>query len=66
MVERDKKLVLKIRKALCKIDDGTYGICEECGDDIDINRLKLRPVAGLCITCKRRQEKLEKLTCEQD
>jgi DnaK suppressor protein len=66
MVERDKKLVLKIRKALRKIDHGTYGICEECGEDIDINRLELRPVAELCIACKRRQEKMEKLTCAQD
>jgi DnaK suppressor protein len=66
MVERDKKLVLKIRKALRKIDYGTYGICEECGEDIDINRLELRPVAELCIACKRRQEKMEKLTCAQD
>jgi DnaK suppressor protein len=66
MLERDKKLLLKIREALRKIDCGTYGICEECGEDIDINRLEMRPVAELCITCKRRQEKMEKLTCEQD
>lgn len=66
MVERDKKLMLKIQKALQKIDEGTYGICETCGEDIDINRLKLRPVTELCIACKTRQEKMEKLTCEQD
>ena len=66
MLERDKKLMRKIRNALRKIESGTYGICEECGEDIDVNRLKLRPVTELCITCKRRQEKMEKLTCEQD
>lgn len=66
MLERDKNLMRKIRNALRKIEYGTYGICEECGEDIDITRLKLRPVAELCIACKRRQERMEKLTCEQD
>ena len=66
MMERDKKLMLKIRKALQKIEDGIFGICEECGEDIDINRLKLRPVTEHCIGCKKQQEKMKKLTCEQD
>jgi DnaK suppressor protein len=66
MMERDRKLMLKIQKGLQKIDDGTFGICEECGADIDINRLKLRPVTELCIGCKTQQEKTERLTCEQD
>jgi DnaK suppressor protein len=66
MMERDKKLMVKIKKALQKIDDRTYGVCEECDEDIDIARLKLRPVTELCITCKKQQERMEKLTCDQD
>lgn len=58
--EREKKLVVKIREALGRIQEGTFGICEECGEEIDIERLKARPVTTLCIDCKRRQEELEK------
>jgi DnaK suppressor protein len=63
MLDRENKLILKIKKALQKIDDQTFGICEGCGEEIDIARLKLRPVTDLCIECKTRQEKLEKLAC---
>jgi DnaK suppressor protein len=66
MMERDKKLMVKIQKALQKIDDRTFGVCEECDEDIDIARLKLRPVTELCITCKKQQERVEKLTCDQE
>ena len=66
MIRRDKNLTMKIQKALRKIDDGTFGICEDCGQDIGIDRLKTRPITELCIECKRRQEKMEKLTCDQD
>lgn len=64
MLDRENKLILKIKKALEKIEDESFGICEGCGEEIDIERLKLRPVAELCIGCKTHQEKLEKLTCE--
>jgi DnaK suppressor protein len=64
MLDRENKLILKIKKALEKIEDESFGICEGCGEDIDIERLKLRPVAEFCIGCKTHQEKLEKLTCE--
>jgi len=64
LLDRENKLIVKIKKALRKIDDGTFGICENCGDEIDIKRLKLRPVTELCIGCKTRQERLERLTCE--
>jgi DnaK suppressor protein len=57
--EREGKLVGKIKKALQKIDDGTYGICEECGESISEKRLEVRPVATLCIECKREQELME-------
>jgi DnaK suppressor protein len=64
MLDRENKLILKIQRALRKIEDGTFGICEVCGQKIGIERLKSRPVAELCIDCKIRQEKLEKLACE--
>jgi DnaK suppressor protein len=49
---------------LRKIEDHTFGICEVCGQKIDIERLKSRPVTELCISCKTRQEKLEKLASD--
>lgn len=63
MLDRENKLIRKIKKALQKIEDQSFGICEGCGDEIDMERLKLRPVTELCIGCKTRQERLEKLTC---
>jgi DnaK suppressor protein len=64
MLDRENMLIMKIKKALKKIDDRTFGICEVCGEEIDINRLKSRPITELCISCKTRQEKMERLTCE--
>ena len=64
MLDRENKLIMKIKKALQKIEDHTFGICEVCGEEIDIERLKSRPVTELCFGCKTHQEKLEKLTCE--
>lgn len=58
--DRERKLIKKIRKALERIDEDTYGICEECGEDIGIKRLEARPVTTLCIECKSKQEKEEK------
>ena len=58
--DRERKLIKKIKKALEKIDKGTYGICEVCGKEIGIERLKARPVTTLCIECKSRQEREEK------
>ncbi len=58
--DRERKLIKKIKKSLEKIDEGTYGICEECGEEIGIKRLEARPVTTLCIECKSRQEKEEK------
>jgi DnaK suppressor protein len=59
--ERERKLVIKIREALQKIEEGHFGECEQCGDDIGIERLKARPVTSLCIACKRRQEAAERV-----
>ncbi|ADU96645.1 TraR/DksA family transcriptional regulator [Thermovibrio ammonificans] len=58
--DREAKYLKKIEKALQKIEDGTYGICEKCGACIGYERLKLRPVAELCIKCKLEQEKFER------
>lgn len=57
--DRERRLIRKIQSALQRIEDGTYGICEDCGDDIGSPRLKARPVTKLCINCKSRQEEGE-------
>jgi DnaK suppressor protein len=59
--DRERKLIGKIKEALERIDNGGYGICEMCGEEISEARLKARPVTTLCIECKRRQETEEKL-----
>lgn len=58
--ERERGLLSKIDHALEKIEDGIYGECESCGEDVGIKRLQARPVAELCIDCKSEQEKLER------
>ena len=59
--DRESMLINKIRKSLEDIDNGEYGICEECGREIAIERLKARPIARRCIKCKTKQEALEKV-----
>ena len=59
--DRERKLITKIDEALGRIEDGTYGKCEECEQDIGIERLRARPVTTLCIDCKMEQEKKERL-----
>ena len=59
--DRERKLIAKIRKALERIEDTTFGICEGCGEDISEKRLKIRPVTTFCIDCKEEQENEEKL-----
>lgn len=49
--DRERKLIRKIEKALVRIDDGTYGACESCGNVISEARLKARPMTTLCIDC---------------
>ena len=58
--DRERKLILKIKEALARIEDGTFGICEECGEEISGERLKARPVTTLCIECKTKAEAEEK------
>ena len=59
--DRERKLIGKIKDALERIEDGTFGVCDECGEDISEERLKARPVTTLCIDCKKKQEKDEKV-----
>jgi len=58
--KRETYLLKKIDLALKKIDDGTYGECEMCGEPIAVARLMARPVAQLCIDCKTDQENQER------
>lgn len=58
--DRERKLIIKIREALQRIEDGTFGDCEDCGEEIGVDRLKARPVTTLCIECKRKQEANER------
>lgn len=58
--ERESGLTRKIKDALTRLEDGTFGICEECGGEISEKRLKARPIAALCIECKKKQEDEEK------
>lgn len=59
--DRERKLIMKIREALDRIDEGEFGVCESCGEDISEPRLKARPVTTLCIDCKTEQERQEKI-----
>ena len=58
--DREHKLIKKIKQALARIENDTYGICETCGEDISLKRLKARPVTTQCIECKSKEEALEK------
>lgn len=58
--DRERKLQVKIKEAIGRIIDESYGICETCGEDISPDRLNARPVTTLCIDCKNKQEDHEK------
>jgi len=59
--ERESRLISKIKEALGRIHDGSYGICEKCGEDIPVKRLKARPVTSQCIDCKVQEEAFERV-----
>lgn len=59
--EREQKLLKKIDEALDRMATKTYGICEGCGQEIPLKRLKARPVTTFCIECKTLQEQEEKI-----
>ena len=58
--DREKYYLSKIDKAIRKLDDGLFGICEECEEPIAVKRLEARPVTTLCIRCKEEQEMEER------
>jgi len=58
--DRERKLIVKINEALLRIDDDTYGYCEETGEPITIARLDARPIATLSLEAQERHERLEK------
>lgn len=58
--DRERKLLKKIDSALQRIEDGTYGFCEETGDEIGLRRLEARPVATLCVEAQERRELAER------
>lgn len=58
--ERERHLMGKIGVALSRIDEGSFGVCDECDESIDLARLKARPFTTLCIKCKEEQEEMER------
>ena len=59
--DRERKLISKIDEALRRIDDGTYGYCEETGEPIGVKRLEARPIATLCLEAQERHERRERV-----
>ncbi len=57
---REKSFLDKIERALQKIEEGSFGSCEECGEEIAVKRLEARPETTLCIRCKEDQERAER------
>lgn len=57
--ERESRYLAKINNKLKEIEDGTFGTCKHCGKDIQLERLDIRPVADLCIECKKKEEEEE-------
>jgi len=58
--DRENKLIKKIRKAIDRIENNTFGFCEKCGENISLARLKARPVTTQCIGCKTKEETVER------
>ncbi len=59
--DRERRLIEKMMEAIQRIDEGTYGTCDGCGEEITEKRLIARPVTTFCIKCKVKQEKTERL-----
>jgi len=58
--DRERKLISKVYEALKKMEEGSYGVCESCGESISVKRLMARPVTTLCINCKSEMEAEER------
>ncbi len=59
--DRERKLIMKINEALSRIEEGSYGYCEETGEPIGLKRLQARPIATLCIEAQERHERKERV-----
>ena len=57
--DRESRLIGKINQSLARIEEGIFGICDMCDEEISVQRLKARPVTNFCITCKNKMEALE-------
>ncbi|HNR13643.1 MAG TPA: TraR/DksA family transcriptional regulator [Thermodesulfobacteriota bacterium] len=66
LCDRDRDTLAQIDEALERLEEGEYGLCEECGEKISPARLKIRPFARYCVTCMSRLEKNEKYLRTQD
>jgi DnaK suppressor protein len=64
--DRERKLLRKISQAAQRIDDGSYGYCEETGEEIGLKRLEARPVATLCVEAQERRELAERQFRDRD
>ena len=64
--DRERKLIRKIDEAIARIDDGSYGYCNETGEEIGIKRLEARPVATLCVEAQERRERRERQYGDRD
>jgi DnaK suppressor protein len=64
--DRERKLLRKIDSALARLDDGSYGFCDETGEEIGLKRLEARPVATLCLEAQERRELAERQFRDRD
>ena len=64
--DRERKLLRKIDSALARIEDGSYGFCDETGEEIGLKRLEARPVATLCLEAQERRELAERQFRDRD
>jgi DnaK suppressor protein len=59
--QREGTLIREINHALERLEEGTFGLCQECGKEISEKRLKAHPMTALCIQCQREQETKERV-----
>lgn len=64
--DRERKLLRKIDQAIARIDDGSYGWCDETGEEIGLKRLEARPVATMCLEAQERRELAERQFRDRD
>ena len=64
--DRERKLLRKINSALARIEEGSYGYCDETGEEIGLKRLEARPVATMCVEAQERREMAERQFRDRD